>query len=74
MNFRSVVEPDVLPGIALNCGLRKKSSPTVSENGPFPATCVPDEAAAALAKKDVPASLARSAASHARMSPNPART
>jgi hypothetical protein len=46
----------------------------VSGNGPFPATCAPDEAAAASAKKDVPASLARSAVSHARMSPNPART
>ena len=45
----------------------------VSGNGPFPATCATVEAAAASAKKDVPAFPARNAASRARMSPNRAR-
>ena len=74
MNSRSVMDSRFSAGKAEIGVLRKRSSPTVSGSGPFPASCALDEAAAALAKKDVPASLARSAASHARTSPNRAKT
>lgn len=63
-----------MPSIALIGDLRRRSLPMVSGSGPYPAICAPVVAAAASAKKDVPASPARNAASHVRMSPNRART
>jgi hypothetical protein len=52
---------------------RKKSWPMVLGDDRFPVIYVPGEGAAVLAKKDVPAFLARNAALHARTLPSHAR-
>lgn len=73
MNFRLVILP-VFRRDGPNPCFRKKSSPRALGDDPFPVICVLDEVAAVLAKRGVPASLAKSAGLHARTLPSHART